>query len=51
MIMIMTTLLAGSLDRARDGGEACEETGAEPLPGAQPGSVLAPDGLGLQQGQ
>ena len=43
----MTTLLSGSLDRPRDGGEteAGEETRGEPLPGAESRSGLASDGV------
>ena len=47
----MTTSLAGSLDRARGGGEASEEAGTEPLPGAQARPGLAWPGVGQEPGE
>ena len=47
----MTTLPAGSLDRAGDGGEAGEETrGPESLPGANPRTGVASFDVALQSG-
>ena len=47
--ILMTTLPAGSLDRAGDGGEAGEETrGPESLPGANPRTGVASFDVALQ---